>query len=213
MPRGDGRTGRPSTTPVKRPAYGSGLDDVLRQHPGMAESFIPVWGSAREAIADAYDGDVYGAVGNALLAGADLLPVGLAGKALKAAKASRKIVQESKRMDKTRAYEWAKVRARLGKTQYLEKYQHGHHAIIPHKEGIGRYVPDRIKNHPLNIRGMPSHEVHGRIHGRYRGEPQYGLVERHVRGAPVWALGAEGAAAGHAVGGAAHQADERWRKK
>lgn len=215
MPRGDGRIGRPSTTPVKRPAYEPGLDDLLRQHPGLAESFIPVWGSAREAIADAYDGDVYGAVGNALLAGADLLPVGLAGKAMKAAKVSREIVQTSKKMDKTRAYEWAKVRKRLGNQRvgYLEKYQHGHHAIIPHKEGLGRYVSDRIKNHPLNIRGMPDREVHARIHGRYKDKQPYGQVERHLRGGPAWALAAEGLAMTHGGGAVAREVEERRKRR
>lgn len=42
------------------------------KHPGTAESLVPVWGSAREAIADYREGDMVGPVGNGALALTDL---------------------------------------------------------------------------------------------------------------------------------------------
>ena len=39
-------------------------EEWYRRHPDLAESLVPVWGSAREAVADVYEGDVAGAVLN-----------------------------------------------------------------------------------------------------------------------------------------------------
>jgi hypothetical protein len=74
----------------------------------------------------------------------------------------------------------------MGKNGLLEAGQHGHHGIIP-RGGWGKYVPESIKNQPWNITAMPSREVHARIHGPYKGLPQYGRVERYWRGSPDWA--------------------------
>ena len=43
-------------------------------HPGFAESLIPFWGSTREAIADAREGDYLGAGLNGVVAVADVMP-------------------------------------------------------------------------------------------------------------------------------------------
>jgi hypothetical protein len=174
------------------------------------ESLVPVWGSAREAIADAYDGDIYGAVGNVLLAGADLAPIGLAGKALKAAKFSREAVEASTRMNKARAYEWKKVRGRLGKAEYLERGQHGHHWAIPQNQW-GKDVPDRIKNHPLNIKPMPDPETHWRIEHRVEDLPRFNPAMRYWHGTPAWGKAAHADAAGHVVSRTKHHYDQQTR--
>lgn len=145
-----------------------------RQHPGAVESVLPVWGSAREAVADAYDGDVVGAIVNTGLAMSDLAP---GGYAIKAA---------PKALLKGGSHTWRATRSWMGKNGIAEPGQHMHHGIIP-RGGIGKFVPDAIKNQPWNVTPMPSREVHGRIHGPYKGQPQYGQLERYWRGAPDWA--------------------------
>jgi len=50
--------------------------DYWSTHPGTAESLIPVWGSARDAIADYNQGDMVGAVANGALALTDLIGEG-----------------------------------------------------------------------------------------------------------------------------------------
>jgi hypothetical protein len=71
---------------------GDAYDQMLRSQrkrssywdsrPGLAESVVPVWGSAREAIADAREGDVLGAVVNTGLAASDLVPGAFIAKGL-----------------------------------------------------------------------------------------------------------------------------------
>ncbi|WP_141653167.1 hypothetical protein [Phenylobacterium immobile] len=151
---------------------------------------------------------LYGAVGNALLAGADLAPIGLAGKALKAAKFSREAVEASRRMNKARAYEWKKVRERLGKAEYLERGQHGHHWAIPQNQW-GKGVPDRIKNHPLNIKPMPDPETHWRIDHRVGDLPRFKPAMRYWHGTPAWGKAAHVDAAGHVVSRTKHHYDRQ----
>lgn len=160
----------------KQKAYNGKQDEEWwRKHPGTLESLTPVWGSAREAVADAYEGDVVGAIVNAGLAASDLAPGAYAIKA--GAKGLIKVGG---------SHTWNATRKWMGKNGVLEASQHGHHGIIP-RSGIGKYVPDSIKNQPWNITAMPSREVHGRVHGPYKGQPQYGQIERYWRGAPDWA--------------------------
>lgn len=157
----------------RRPQFGS--EEYWRSHPDTLESFVPVWGSAREAIADAYEGDVVGAAANAALAVSDLSFGGYAAKGL--AKGGLKLAGSNG---------WKATRKWMGKNGLLEPGQHGHHGIVP-RGGWGEHVPDRVKNQPWNITATPSPEVHGRIHGPYKGQPQYPLPERYWRGSPDWA--------------------------
>lgn len=145
-----------------------------RQHPGLVESLVPVWGSAREAVADAYEGDVVGAVVNAGLAISDLAPGGYAVKA------------GAKGLGKAGSHTWTATRKWMGKNGMLQPGQHGHHGIIPNN-GWGKFVPDVIKNHPANITATRDVPDHMRIHGRYMGLPQYGPAQRYWRGSPDWA--------------------------
>ncbi|WP_305663983.1 hypothetical protein [Phenylobacterium sp.] len=95
-------------------------------------------------------------------------------------------------------YGWdGNVRKWMGKKRYLAPYQHGHHWALSRNEGIGRYVPDAIKNQPWNIKPMPSPKVHGRIHGPYAGKKQFNPVQRYWYGTPAWSKVGTVSAAGH----------------
>ena len=93
-----------------------------------------------------------------------------------------------------------------GKVQMLEKGQHGHHWLIPQKN---TGVPAVIRNHPLNILGMPGREVHGRLHGRYGGKPQFGLLGQLWHGTPRWSKVSAGSAVGHPITAATARKDPR----
>ena len=150
-----------------------------KTHPGALESIAPVWGSAREAVADAAEGDVLGATVNGLLAISDLAPGGYVVKAV--AKGGTKSLAKL-----GGSHTWKKTREWMGESGIAEPFQHVHHGIIP-RNGWGKPVPDVIKNQPWNATPMPSPVVHGRIHGKYGKLPQYSLPERYWRGAPDWA--------------------------
>lgn len=97
---------------------------------------------------------------------------------------------------RTKPWEQESYRQWLGRMGFLERGQHGHHALIPNN-GWGKAVPDWFKNQPWNIKGMESAEVHGRVHGRYKGKPQFNALERYWHGTPPWWKAANAAAAAH----------------
>jgi hypothetical protein len=150
-------------------------------HPGFAESLFPVWGSAREAGADFQGGhNVWGAV-NTALALSDLWLGGDIAKGL--AKGGFKFAGSNT---------WNATRKWMGKNGFLDAGQHGHHWLIP-QSGWGKDIPDIVKNQPWNIKGMPSPEIHGRIHGNYGGRPQFNVMQQIHFGMPAWAKTAAGA--------------------
>lgn len=191
-----------------------------RAHPGPVESLAPIWGSGREALADFYDGDYVGAVGNGLLAITDIVPgvagvkLGakvvrqggqalIAGKSLKRAntEAWRGVVKSPKQ-----STTWDAVRKDMTKSGVKESGEHGHHSLIP-QGGWGARVPNVIKNQPiLNIKVL-SPENHARIHGAYKGKAQFDPVRRVWYGTTDTAkhLAAEGVAG-------IYEAADRWRK-
>lgn len=115
----------------KQRAYNAKRDDEWwRQHPGVVESFVPFWGSAREAVADAYEGDVTGAIVNTGLAVSDLAPGGYAIKA-----GPKALIKAGG------SHTWGATRKWMGRTGIAEARQHVHHGIIP-RGGISKYVPD-----------------------------------------------------------------------
>lgn len=181
----------------------------LKEHPGELEGLIPVWGPGREAIADAFDGDYLGAIGNGALAVADLS----GGAAITRSALRGAIIRPiSKATGKTQTHAWSRMREDMGKSengkaQLLEKGQHGHHWLIPHKEGLGKFVPNVIKNQPWNITPMPSAEVHGRIHGRYKGKPRFNPAERIWYGTPRWSKVAAGGGGAHGMSSAKSAAE------
>ena len=89
----------------------------------------------------------------------------------------------------------------MGRTGQLAPGQHGHHALIP-QNGWGKSAPDWIKNQPANIKGMESPAVHGRIHGPYKGEPQYSYLSRYWLGTPGWWKASNASAGGRVAQGA-----------
>ncbi len=186
--------------------------EYLAQHPGLGESLLPIWGSAREAVADAYEGDYAGAALNTLLAASDLIP----GAA--AFKAAGKTARYAAKVRKTTAAvptSWKNARRWMGKAGDLAKHQHGHHWLIPQRIGDGPLI-NALKNAPWNIKGMPVDDplVHRRIHGRARIPgtktwlPQYNLAERYWYGTPTGVKAAKGVVAGHSLGYAKARAEE-----
>jgi len=183
----------------------------LDEHPGFAESMIPVWGSGREALADWHDGDYAGAAGNALLAASDLIPgATLAKVGVKAAARGaklgwkapvKKVLKEAGRgvVKLDGSMTWNAVRKDLKDAGVKPFGWHGHHAIIP-QNGWGRRIPDAIKNQPINIKVL-SPSNHTRIHGPYKGKPQFDPVRRVWYGTPDWAKGAAVSAGGRTIPG------------
>ena len=174
-------------------------EEWYRQHPGLAESLVPVWGSAREAVADAYEGDVAGAVLNGALAGPVVF---LAGAVVKGGgKGALKIAGPH-------AWKGRKgVRAWMGEKGHLAPGQHGHHWAIP-QNGWGKPVPDFIKNQPWNINPMKDPTIHMRMDKSWLGAPRLTLPQRLWYGPPTWAKVGSGAAVGHPTA-AAKAASER----
>lgn len=186
-------------------------------HPGLAESLIPVWGSAREAIADVHDGDVYGAIGNGVLAATDLTG-GWAAKSmvkatLKAAsKHGSKVGLSGRAVDPNL---WRHARKRMGQNGYLEKGQDGHHWLIP-QNGWGEGIPTAIKNQPWNIKPMPNSEegkaLHGRITNAYtlKGvrKERFNALDRYIVGTPTWWKAVNVGAVGRPVGAAKAEWDK-----
>lgn len=171
---------------------GSKSDDYWSSHPGTAESLIPVWGSAREAIADYKEGDLVGAAANGALALTDLTGEGYVLKSL--GKGGLKVVG---------SHAWKDTRKWLGPEGkgMLAKGQHGHHWLIP-QNGWGKSVPDVIKNQPWNIKPMPTPETHARMRGKVGDKPQFDAVERYVQGTPAWWKVQNGVWGAHAANGA-----------
>ena len=164
---------------VKQRAHNARQEEAWwKEHPGTLESLTPVWGSAREAVADAAEGDYLGAAVNGALAVSDLAPGAYAAKA--AAKVG------VKGLLKGGSHTWNATRKWIGKNGFAESGQHVHHGMIP-QGGWGKWVPDKIKNQLWNATPMRSPQVHGRIHGPYGGLPQYPLPQRYWIGAPDWA--------------------------
>ena len=159
----------------RQKAYNAKQEEAgFKKHPGLVESMVPVWGSGREALADAYEGDIVGAVVNTGLAISDLAPGAYALKA------------GAKGLGKAGSHTWGATRKWMGRNGMAQPGQHVHHGIIP-QNGWGKHVPDVVKNHPANLTLPRDTPDHMRIHGRYKGQPQYGRVERYWRGSPDWA--------------------------
>lgn len=174
-------------------------------HPGFAESLIPVWGSGREAVADFQEGDYAGAALNGALAASDLFVAGSVAKGL--AKGGMYALKASQSAAKN-PYAWKPVRKWMGDEGLLASGQHGHHWLIPQNRW-GKNVPDWIKNHPLNIKGMPDATTHGRMEHRVGDLPRFNPAQRYWYGTPAWAKVATGAAVGHPVAATKARSDRR----
>jgi hypothetical protein len=174
--------------------------DYWRKHPDFGESLVPVWGSAREAVADAYDGDYFGAGLNGALALSDLALASALGKGL--AKVGLKGGLRLAGDEVGKNYGWTNVRTKLGKAELAEPGQHMHHWLLHQNEGLGKYAPDWLKNQPWNLKAMPSPEVHQRIHSAWKGQPRFNMIDRYRYGVPTPAKAAQAVAVGHVSAGA-----------
>lgn len=175
-------------------------------HPSTLETFIPVWGSGREAIADFQDGDYLGAAGNAVLAASDLT---LAGGA---AKGAFKVYRHANNMAKSgrkASYKWPAARERMKNNDYIADGNQGHHGIIP-QGGWGKKVPNFVKNQEWNIMPLPK-KVHDKVHTKWK-NGGYDPVTKTIVGSPPWARGAMAGAAGDGLAATKAQQDKRKKR-
>jgi hypothetical protein len=178
--------------------------EYLAEHPDFGESLLPVWGSAREAIADVYDGDYAGATLNGALAASDLfLLKSLATGGVKTARYFAMLAEKKARKDHPE--HWKRiVRPWMGDRGYLQPRQIGHHWFFPENSK----APNWLKNHHANIQPMPSRPVHNSIHGQF-GRPQYPPLKRYKEAVPTWAKVQQGAVVGDAIGTAKSYSDRK----
>lgn len=156
-------------------------------HPGLAESFIPIWGSGREALADLQEGDYLGAGVNAGLAALDAVP----GEAIldSSLKGGLKLKGSNA---------WRVTRDWMKEAGYFPRPgQVGHHVFIP-QGGWGKAVPDVIKNQHWNIKVIKDATTHNRVHGLF-GERRYSLPMRFWHGTPRWFKAVTGGLLGKSV--------------
>ena len=90
--------------------------------PSLAQSFIPVVGPAWEAVADYQDGNYAGAAFNGAMAVADVLPIGIAAKGLRAASKGIGVVRKGSVTAKAAANE-IRAKGLAGKGQEI------HHTV------------------------------------------------------------------------------------
>lgn len=172
---------KPGTPAAANPASFAGPFDFARRGRAEWEAGHPIKGMA-----------------DALSGAADLYLAGSAvrGLAQGAFKLRGPFVWRTKPWEEARgARNW------MGDKGFLEKGEVGHHGLVPNNQW-GRSVPDWIKNQPWNIKGIKSPETHGRIHGRYKGQPQFNPLERFLQGTPDWWKAAVASATGHGVSSA-----------
>jgi RHS repeat-associated protein len=141
--------------------------------PGTAESFIPVWGSGRQAINDFQTGHPYSGTFNAALAVSDVFLVKAATQAI--CKGAWKVGSNS----------WSATRAWYGRTRDLPKGTQVHHWAIEQNSSFGKKVPNWLKNQPWNLNPMSSQSMHISVHGK--GRNPYNSVESWWYGTPDWA--------------------------
>jgi hypothetical protein len=143
--------------------------------PNMAESFIPVVGSAWEAAADLQDGNYAGAAFNGAMAVADLLPVGPALKGLKAAEKGITILKDGS----VTAGAAAKKMRRVG---FAKKGEEIHHTIP--LNGTSRSAQDP-RNHYALLKVLPQ-EQHRRLTGSWNGKQMYDPIRKIWYGTTDW---------------------------
>lgn len=190
------------------------------QHPDLAESLIPVWGSVREAVADVHDGDKLGAALNMGLALTDIgggwTAKALGKTMLKAASKDGSKVGLKRAIDPNR---WELARKRMVENGYLQKGQDGHHWLITQNGFLGKKVPTAIKNQPWNIKPMPNNpkgkQMHGRITNAYTldgiRKERFNALDRYIVGTPTWWKFVNAGAIGHPAGAAKAEWDKSSR--
>lgn len=197
------QSGGPAPQPTQRPLFdiAGKLHDFQAgpkiPRPNTIEEFIPVIGPLWDAAADLQDGHYGTAAFNAAMAVGDLFPVGYG------IKAGREVWKLGKAM-KTFVPKAAAIQRKMHKIGMAGPLEEVHHVWA--LDGLGRYVPS-LKNSPLFLKVLPK-EVHRRLHGRWGGQPKFGLIPRLVHGTTDW-MKAAAAEASRDAGYAAHNF-EQW---
>jgi hypothetical protein len=145
------------------------------QRPNLAESFIPVVGPAWDAVADLQDGNYGGAAFNGAMAVADLLPIGVAAKGIKAATKGVGLVKKGSRTAGAAAQS-LRAKGVAGAGQEI------HHSVP--LNGTSRKVQDWRNNYPF-LKVLPT-EQHRRLTGRWGPLARYDPVRRVWYGTTDW---------------------------
>lgn len=156
--------------------------------PNLAESFIPVVRPAWEAVADVQDKNYAGAAFNGAMLVADLLPVGVG---LKGVKAMSKGVGILKKGSVTAGASASRLRA----WGIAKKGEEIHHAIP--LNGTSRSAQD-WRNHYAFLKVLPK-DVHRRLTGSWAGKPRFDPIRRVWYGTTDWMKAIPTGVAGYAA--------------
>lgn len=143
--------------------------------PNLAMSLIPVVGPAWDAAAALQEGDYAGAALNGAFAVADLLPVGVAVRGVRSAKAGIDVFKSGSATANASA-KMMRARGVAGKGEEI-------HHTIPLR-GTSRLAQD-FRNHYALLKVMPKAE-HRRLTGSWQGQPRYDPVRRVWYGTTDW---------------------------
>jgi RHS repeat-associated protein len=96
---------------------------------------------------------------------------------------------------------WKNVRRRYRRAHNVSRNSDVHHWAIKRNGPIGKYIPEGIKNHPLNLNPV-NRQVHRKIHSN-----SSNALYRWYHGTPRWAKSAQGSLLGGAGAAAASGGD------
>jgi hypothetical protein len=156
------------------------------QRPSLAESFMPVIGPAWEAVADLQDGNYGGAAFNGAMAVADLLPIGVAAKGIKAATKGVGLVKKGSRTANAAAQS-LRAKGVAGAGQEI------HHSVP--LNGTSRKVQDWRNHYPF-LKVLPV-EQHRRLTGRWGTLARYDPIQRIWYGTTDWQKAVPAGVAGY----------------
>lgn len=158
------------------------------KRPNFAQSMVPMVGSGWEAVADLQDRNYGGAAFNGIMAVAEMLPVGVAVKGLRAAGKGIGILKKGS----VTAGAAAKKIRRVGLAGPGQEIHH----TIPLR-GTGRSVQDP-RNHYALLKVMPKAD-HRRLTGKWAGEPRFDPLQRAWHGTTDWMKAVPVGVAGYAA--------------
>jgi hypothetical protein len=143
--------------------------------PNLAQSFIPVVGSAWEAAADLQDGNYAGAAFNAAMAVGEVLPVGVAVKGVKAAQKGVTVLKKGSLTANAAA-------SRLRDWGVAKKGEEIHHSVP--LDGISRKAQN-WRNHYALLKILPE-ETHQRLTRSWNGNPRWDPLRQVWYGTTDW---------------------------
>lgn len=143
--------------------------------PSLAMSLVPVIGPAWDAAADLQEGDYAGAALNTAFAAADLLPVGVAVRGVRSARAGIGVLKPGSVTGNASA-KMMRARGVAGQGEEI------HHSIA--LKGKSRTAQDP-RNHFALLKVLPIDD-HRRLTGSWRGQPRYDPLRRIWYGTTDW---------------------------